>query len=1027
METHLSARALAEADPGPSLSGRWVLLVALLATVIGSVLVALGSASDVQVLEIQFAAIGYSAEPIVTAWVDVTGSIAGLGNATPGAVAQAVIDAWRLQGSIPETVFLLALDVVFLIAYGFAVFHLCRWVANGAQSKYTKAAFYWLARGAVVAALADLLENVGTGAMIYFGASDWLAIATTTLAISKWLLIVPATVGALLQAAFNRLRSGSRGRFRALPQPFVIPQQSDFSKRVEPLAPDSGRVGIASSGGGIRSAAYNLGALQALQRRSLNGSPSTPQDSVYGKAHTHAAVSGGSYIAAALRILAETSDGPLGDIKEPYRRLSPEERYLRLRTSYLAPRFRDKLALTVQLLLGALSGLILVAGVLVVLARPIGWLAGIEWLHPEPGTGGLNVVIRDAHWQVALAPLVFVLVANVLRSLSGETAFGRGIAKWVMPFQTHWLMVSMMAFLVAIIIPATPLFVQWLKETIIDIASRDPDSSTLGQALSSGNVIAIASALGIVGWVVSIVQPLLKRPGTIPRLANTIAAVIAPTALLIGGLSIAVRGHHLGPTGHPRALWLWDLGPDALLIALIAVVLALAFLGLDVTDWAFHRFYRDRLASTFGLVRTNSSDEPLRSDVPRLSELEGNPELAICAAANIAGGTWTLVGRRAVSFVFDSKQVGIPDHCTVPTIKMEKAMEHRSQPLDVMTAVAISGAAVSPGMGKRTNRSLTALLTLAGIRLGVWVPNPVWLRVNDPEAERSPWREKVRLSYFFKEMFGLFRYNDRYLYVTDGGHWDNLGLVELLRRGCTTIYVLDASGDSIETFNTLGESLAYARADLGVAVEIKPEEMRPKTEKSLNPKKLLQRPNLAPTDHVAGRIRYLNHETGEVAEGYIVVSKATVIEKTPWAVKSYHERFPRFPNHSTTDQLFDGDRFDAYQALGEFTAERAIRDLALYAAHETAWWDRAQRVALGERDRWPRYLEREVAEDLDRLDAEQTQYLRALFKIAHENNPASIRDLVETNAPVRDWVQQASVAESEAILDTVRDMGRIIN
>jgi hypothetical protein len=45
-----------------------------------------------------------------------------------------------------------------------------------------------------------------------------------------------------------------------------------------------------------------------------------------------------------------------------------------------------------------------------------------------------------------------------------------------------------------------------------------------------------------------------------------------------------------------------------------------------------------------------------------------------------------------------------------------------------------------------------------------------------------------------------------FLYVTDGGHWENLGLVELLRRGCTKIYCFDAAGDKEQTFFTIGEA-----------------------------------------------------------------------------------------------------------------------------------------------------------------------------------------------------------------------------
>src|SRR5205814_8933599 len=88
-----------------------------------------------------------------------------------------------------------------------------------------------------------------------------------------------------------------------------------------------GRSGICLSGGGIRSAAYSLGALQAMQEHGLV----TGAD----KVDYLSAVSGGSYIASALTIIAA---GPINDLDreervqvagDPFARGTPEEQYLR--------------------------------------------------------------------------------------------------------------------------------------------------------------------------------------------------------------------------------------------------------------------------------------------------------------------------------------------------------------------------------------------------------------------------------------------------------------------------------------------------------------------------------------------------------------------------------------------------------------------------------------------------------------------------------------------------------------------------
>src|SRR6266545_4963078 len=87
--------------------------------------------------------------------------------------------------------------------------------------------------------------------------------------------------------------------------------------RVPAQAPpeDDGRIGICCSGGGIRSAAYNLGALQVLR-----------EEGVLGGAEYLAAVSGGSYIAAA-HLATLSSSPPLPKEKPVFGPGSPEEEH----------------------------------------------------------------------------------------------------------------------------------------------------------------------------------------------------------------------------------------------------------------------------------------------------------------------------------------------------------------------------------------------------------------------------------------------------------------------------------------------------------------------------------------------------------------------------------------------------------------------------------------------------------------------------------------------------------------------------
>jgi hypothetical protein len=56
--------------------------------------------------------------------------------------------------------------------------------------------------------------------------------------------------------------------------------------------------------------------------------------------------------------------------------------------------------------------------------------------------------------------------------------------------------------------------------------------------------------------------------------------------------------------------------------------------------------------------------------------------------------------------------------------------------------------------------------------------------------------------------------------ITDGAHYDNLGLVELVRHRCRTIFCIDASGDTPPFPQTLNQAIALAWEELGVKISL---------------------------------------------------------------------------------------------------------------------------------------------------------------------------------------------------------------
>jgi hypothetical protein len=228
-------------------------------------------------------------------------------------------------------------------------------------------------------------------------------------------------------------------------------------------------------------------------------------------------------------------------------------------------------------------------------------------------------------------------------------------------------------------------------------------------------------------------------------------------------------------------------------------------------------------------------------------------------------------------------------------------------------------------MGKMTRPPLRFLMALANIRLGVWLPNPRWIGAYERNSSLRMRHMRPRLAYLLFELFGLNEINRKYLYVTDGGHYENLGLVELLRRGCTEIYCLDASGVGQDggEFEALGEAIALARSEVGVEVEFDstnpesaPETMVPGEDR------------LAQRDVITGRIVYTDANGRPGVEGRIVYVRNAMTKAARWDVRAYHQSDSRFPNNPTIDQLYTDQKFEAYRALGAGAGERAVAAMA---------------------------------------------------------------------------------------------------
>src|SRR5262249_47265759 len=121
-------------------------------------------------------------------------------------------------------------------------------------------------------------------------------------------------------------------------------------------------------------------------------------------------------------------------------------------------------------------------------------------------------------------------------------------------------------------------------------------------------------------------------------------------------------------------------------------------------------------------------------------------------------------------------------------------------------AVAVSGPAGSTNMGFNTSPLVAFLLTMFNVRLGWWFPNPGQRSCDKPGLSFS-------LYYLLCELFGAADEKRHFVNVSDGGHFENLGIYELVRRRCKVIIVCDAECDESLQFGSLANVVRLCETD----------------------------------------------------------------------------------------------------------------------------------------------------------------------------------------------------------------------
>lgn len=227
-------------------------------------------------------------------------------------------------------------------------------------------------------------------------------------------------------------------------------------------------------------------------------------------------------------------------------------------------------------------------------------------------------------------------------------------------------------------------------------------------------------------------------------------------------------------------------------------------------------------------------------------------------------------------------------------------------------ALAVSAAAVNSQGGHTIPRAARALLSFLNLDLGVWLRNPKMARDGDLRFRRYPhfWS-----SYARKELLGSNSENDTLIFVSDGGHHENLGLTALVERDCELVICLDAGADPEWTCADLARAARLLRIDGEWELSgLDLDQVRPKKKGQGSVK------DRTPASPVA--IGTFTREVGgRRTLATLVYVKVGLTKDLPFDVREYAEANPTFPQQTTADQFFDEAQFEAYRIVGERLAE----------------------------------------------------------------------------------------------------------
>jgi len=469
------------------------------------------------------------------------------------------------------------------------------------------------------------------------------------------------------------------------------------------------------------------------------------------------------------------------------------------------------------------------------------------------------------------------------------------------------------------VLGSIPFVSEWIKENLTPDNLKTIYPLITGKELKSFSVISIIIGIisGIIGVISSIAAFFKTNKVKAGKIPIGLFAGVGAAALLFGILILAYQ----------TSLVIAFLFPVnvAVILSFLVVISAVV---VNLNHVSVHRYYRDRLMETFmpdvaailadNYERSHKTEE---ANAKRLHEMCGNKENTeysgpyhiintnvVLASAKRA----KFRGRGGDNFIMS------PAYCGSNATGWRKTKEYMGGEVTIASAMAISGAAVNPdagggGDGITRQPFLSILMGMLNLRLGYWVPNP------DPQKSKGILKPPVP-NYIWPGLWEIARFrlneNAYFLQLTDGGHFENLALYEMIRRRLKLIIVCDGTADPQYTFSELANAMQKVRTDFGALIFINNEDL-----KELMPSKKIDQVKVAERGFLIAEIVYADN-----SKGRLIYINTTFCEELSADLYGYKREHPSFPEEPTIDQFFDEKQFEAYRELGYQIALKMMKD-----------------------------------------------------------------------------------------------------